>query len=321
MRIVIPDDYQDAVRSLDCFHLLAKHHVTIYNDDCKDTQLLAHRFQEADALVLIRERTAITEELLAQLPDLKLIAQTGRGAPHLDVAACTRHGVAVVLGSGTPYATAELTWGLILASLRHIPQEAARLKQGRWQTTLGIGLHGRTLGIFSYGKIGSMIAEYGRVFGMKVLVWGREGSLARARAAGFATAASQDELFREADILSLHLKLTEETRGIVTAADLAKMKDSALLVNTSRAGLIVPGALEQAIRAGHPGYAAIDVYENEPAINDPLLRLDNILCTPHLGYVEKDSYEALFETAFTQVLSFADGNLVDILNPEVLKRS
>jgi D-3-phosphoglycerate dehydrogenase len=321
MKIVIPDDYQDAVRTLDCFHLLAQHHVTIYNDDCKDTRLLASRFQDADALILIRERTPITEELLAQLPNLKLIVQTGRGAPHLDVAACTRHGVAVVLGSGTPYSTAELTWGLILASLRHIPQEAARLKQGQWQTTLGIGLHGRTLGIFSYGNIGSMIAEYGRAFGMKVLAWGREGSLARARAAGFATAASKDALFREADVLSLHLKLTAETRGIVTAADLAKMKASALLVNTSRAGLIVPGALEQAIRTGHPGYAAIDVYDNEPAIHDPLLQLENVLCTPHLGYVEKDSYEALFKTAFTQLLSFADGTLADILNPEALKRS
>jgi D-3-phosphoglycerate dehydrogenase / 2-oxoglutarate reductase len=317
MKIVIPDDYQDAVRSLDSFNKLAGQQVTIYRDSVTDIELLASRFQEAEALVLIRERTAITEPLLARLPKLKLLVQTGRGIPHIDVAACTRHGVAVAVGGGTPYATAELTWGLILAAMRHIPQEVANMKAGRWQSTLGLGLHGRTLGIFGYGNIGSVVANYGRAFGMKVLVWGREGSLARARADGFVTAADQDALFRDADILSLHIKLVQETRGIVTAADLAKMKSSALLVNTSRADLIERGVLEAALRAGHPGFAAVDVYEAEPVADHPLLRLDNVVCTPHLGYVEKDNYELYFGTAFDQVLAFAAGKPVDIVNPQV----
>ncbi|HTK07561.1 MAG TPA: D-2-hydroxyacid dehydrogenase family protein [Ktedonobacteraceae bacterium] len=319
MRIVIPDDYQDAVRSLDCFRQLAEHHVTVYHDSVKETDVLAERFREAEALVLIRERTAISEALLAQLPNLKIIAQTGRGAPHIDMAACTRHGVAVTLGGGTPYATAELTWGLVLASMRHIPQEYIRLKAGHWQTTLGTGLHGRTLGIFGYGNIGRLVASYGRVFGMRVLIWGRENSLTRARADGFETAASREALFSEADVLSLHIKLSEETRDLVTASDLAQMKPSALLVNTSRAGLIERGALEEAVRAGRPGYAAVDVYDEEPVVDHPLLHLDTVLCTPHLGYVEKDSYELYFGTAFAQLLAFADGKPTDVANPQALE--
>jgi D-3-phosphoglycerate dehydrogenase len=318
MRIVIPDDYQDAVRNLDCFGKLAEHHVTIYHDTVKDIATLATRFQEAEALVLIRERTAITEALLALLPELKLIVQTGKGTAHIDLAACTRHGVAVAAGGGTPYAPAELTWGLILATLRHIPQEFANMKAGRWQSTIGIGLHGRTLGIYGYGQIGKLVANYGRAFGMKVLVWGRESSLAHARADGFATAASRDALFRDSDVLSLHIKLTEETRGIVTAADLAKMKPSALLVNTSRAGLIERGALEGALQAGRPGYAAVDVYESEPVADHPLRHLDNVVCTPHIGFVEKDSYEFYFATAFDQLLAFADDKPTGIVNQEAL---
>ncbi len=321
MRIVIPDDYQDAVRNLDCFNKfklnLSEHQVTIYRDSVKKTETLAERFRGAEALVLIRERTAITEPLLALLPDLKLICQTGKGIAHIDLAACTRHGVAVAVGGGAPYAPAELTWGLILAALRHIPQEVARMKTGQWQTTLGTGLRGRTLGILGYGKIGNLVAGYGHAFGMHVLVWGREGSLARARADGFETVASQRELFRRADVLSLHVKLVKETRGIVTAADLAEMKPSALLVNTSRAELIAPHVLEEALRAGRPGSAAVDVYEVEPVEDHPLLHLDNVICTPHLGFVEKDSYELYFETAFDQLLAFAAGNPVDIVNPEV----
>ncbi len=323
MRIVIPDDYQDAVRSLACYSKFereaSEHHVTIYHDSAKDIETLAQRFQGADALILIRERTAINEPLLALLPDLKLICQTGRGIPHIDLAACTRHGVAVAVGGGASHSTAELTWGLILAAMRHIPQEVARLKAGHWQTTLGTGLRGRTLGILGYGKIGSIVAGYGRAFGMQVLVWGREGSLARARADGFATASSQQDLFRRADVLSLHVKLVEETRGIVTAADLAEMKPSALLVNTSRAGLIEEHALENALRAGRPGSAAVDVYEVEPVKDHPLLHLDNVICTPHLGYVEKDNYELYFGTAFDQLLAFASGRPLDVLNPEVLE--
>jgi D-3-phosphoglycerate dehydrogenase / 2-oxoglutarate reductase len=319
MKIVIPDDYQDAVRSLDCVKKLAGHDVTIYRDIVKDTDTLAERFQDAQALVLIRERTAITEPLLSLLPNLKLISQTGRGIPHIDMAACTRHGVVVATGGGSPYATAELTWGLILAAMRHIPQEVAGMKAGRWQTTLGLGLRGRILGIFGYGKIGSEVAGYGRAFGMRVLIWGREGSLSRARADGFETASTKAAIFDASDVLSLHLKLSDETRGIVTSADLAKMKPTAILVNTSRAGLIEVGALVAALRAGRPGYAAVDVYESEPVTDHPLLHMDNAICTPHIGYVEKDTYEDFFGTAFENVLAFAAGQPINVVNPEALK--
>jgi D-3-phosphoglycerate dehydrogenase len=314
MKIVIPDDYQDAVRHLDCYSKLAGHQVTVYHDTVKDIETLATRFRGAEVLILIRERTAITEPLLALLPDLKLIIQTGRGIAHIDLAACTRHGVAVAVGSGTPYATAELTWGLILAAMRHIPQEVARLKAGQWQTTLGSGLRGRTLGILGYGKIGSIVAGYGRAFGMPVLVWGTEGARSRARAAGYEVVANQQELFSRSDVLSLHVKLVRETRGIVTAADLAAMKPSALLVNTARADLIESDALVEALRAGRPGYAAVDVYESEPVQDSPLLRMDNVVCTPHLGFVEKDSYEDYFTMAFDQLLAFAAGNPITLAN-------
>lgn len=319
MHIVIPDDYQNVVRGLDCFKKLAGHSVTVHHDSIKALPELVQRFQSADALVLIRERTAITVELLAQLPNLKLISQTGRGIAHIDLEACTRFGVAVAVGSGSPYAPAELTWALVLAAMRHIPQEVAQLKAGRWQTTLGVGLRGRTLGIFGYGGIGTLVAGYGRAFGMRVLVWGREGSLTRAQQDGYEVVTSQRALFEQADVLSLHIKLLDETRGIVTADDLAAMKPSALLVNTSRAELIASGTLVAALKAGRPGYAAVDVYENEPALNHPLLQMDNVICTPHLGYVEKDSYELYFGTAFDHVLAFAAGKPINILNPSVLE--
>ena len=315
MQIVIPDDYQDAVRGLDCFGLLAGHDVTIYRDTVKDVDTLAARFAEADALVLIRERTKITAALLERLPRLKLISQTGRGVSHIDVDACTRRGVLVCAGVGSADATAELTWGLVLAAMRHIPQEVARLKAGGWQHTLGLGLRGRTLGIFGYGKIGSLVAGYGRAFGMRVLVWGREGSLSRAQAAGFETASSQPALFAGSDVVSLHVKLSAETRGLVTRDDLAAMQPTALLVNTSRAELIAPGALVEALRAGRPGGAAVDVYEEEPVTDHPLLHMDNVVCTPHLGYVEKDSYERYFGAAFEQVRTFAAGKPVNVVNP------
>lgn len=319
MRIVIPDDYQDAVRTLDCFQKLAGHEVIIYRDTVRDIDTLVERFEGADALVLIRERTAISKALLARLPTLKLISQTGRGIPHIDVEACTRHGVAVALGTGSPYAPAELTWGLILAAMRYLPQEIAAMKAGRWQTRLGVGLYGRTLGILGYGKIGSIVANYGRAFGMKVLVWGREGSLTRAQEDGFENATSQRDLFQRSDVLSVHLKLVNETRGVVSRDDLAEMKPSALLVNTSRAELIAPGALVEALQAGRPGYAAVDVYEAEPVVDHALLHMENVLCTPHLGYVEKDSYELYFGSAFEQLLAFFAGNPMNIANPEVLK--
>ncbi|GHO51673.1 D-2-hydroxyacid dehydrogenase family protein [Ktedonobacter robiniae] len=318
MKIVIPDDYQDAIRQLDCFAQLKGHDVTIYNDSVTDIEALASRFREADALVLIRERTKISEALLERLPNLKLISQTGRGYPHIDVEACTRHGIVIAAGGGTSYSTAEVTWGLILAATRHIPQEIVSMKAGRWQTTLGTGLRNRTLGIFGYGRIGSLVAGYGRAFGMKVLVWGREGSLARAQADGFETASSQQMLFERADILTLHVKMAEATRGIVTATDLTAMKPSALLVNTSRAGLIAPGVLEEALRAGRPGSAAVDVYESEPVTDHPLLHMENVICTPHIGYVEKDSYESFFGAAFEQVVAFQAGHPINVVNPEVL---
>jgi D-3-phosphoglycerate dehydrogenase / 2-oxoglutarate reductase len=319
MKIVIPDDYQDAVRSLDCFATLSGHEVTIYNDTVKDDDSLVKRFAEADVLVLIRERTAISEALLERLPKLRLISQTGRGTPHIDLEACTRHGVAVAVGGGSPQAPAELTWALVLAAMRHIPREVARFKEGTWQTTLGTGLRGRTLGIYGYGRIGSVVAGYGQAFGMRVLVWGREGSLRRASEAGFETAASKDDLFEQSDVLSLHLKLSAETRGILTPDDLAKMKQTSLLVNTSRAELIEPGALEVALKAGRPGFATVDVYEEEPVKDHPLLHLDNAICTPHLGYVEKDSYEMYFGAAFDEILAFEAGNPEHIINPEALE--
>lgn len=320
MRIVIPDDYQDAVRTLDSFRKLDGHQVTVYYDTVRELDQLVERFHDAEALVLIRERTAISEALLARLPQLRFISQTGRSANHVDLAACTRHGVVVAGGGGSPYATAELTWGLALAATRHIPYEVERLKTGHWQSTLGLGLRDRVLGIFGYGKIGSLVAGYGRAFGMQVLVWGREGSLARAQADGFATAPSQEALFQQADVLSLHISLTPETRSIVTAANLALMKPSALLVNTSRAGLIEAGALEAALRAGRPGMAAVDVYESEPVTDHPLLHLDNAICTPHIGFVEKDGYESFFSPAFDNLLAFAAGKPTNLLNPEVLKQ-
>lgn len=321
MRVIIPDDYQDAVRGLACFPRLAGHDVTVFNDTVKDLDALAERLQPAEALVLIRERTRITDELLARLPRLRLISQTGKGTAHIDLAACTRRRIAVAAGTGSPYAPAELTWALVLAALRHIPQEVARLRAGQWQATLGTGLLGRTLGIWGYGKIGSLVASYGRAFAMNVLVWGREGSLSRARADGYATAADRPSLFEQSDVLSLHLKLDAETRGIVTTADLARMKPSSLLVNTSRAELIEPGALEAALRAGRPGCAAVDVYEEEPVLGarHPLLALDNAVCTPHLGYVERDSYEIYFGQAFDQVAAFSEGRPINVVNPKSLE--
>lgn len=320
MRIVIPDDYQDTVRHLDCFAKLAGHEVIVYHDTVKDLDTLARRFQDAEALVLIRERTAITDALLDRLPKLKLISQTGKGISHIDLEACTRHGVGVSIGGGSPYAPAELSWALILAAMRHIPQEVEGMKAGCWQTTLGTNLRGRTLGIFGYGKIGNLIAGYGRAFAMNVLVWGREGSFARARADGFETATGKADLFRRADVLSLHISLTKETRGIVTGADLAEMKPSALLVNTSRACLIEPGALEEALRNGRPGSAAVDVYEEEPVIDSPLLHMENVVCTPHIGYVEKDGYEQLFGAAFDNLLAFVEGHPRNLANQEALSQ-
>ena len=322
MNITILDDYQDVVRTLDCFGKLAGHKVTIWNDHTKDVDALAERLKDTEALVLIRERTPIRAPLLERLSKLRLISQNST-YPHIDVAVCTRRGV--ILSSGTharpSYATAELTWGLIIAALRKIPQEVAALKSGRWQSTVGHGLHGHTLGVYGYGRIGAVVAGYGKAFGMKVLVWARQSTLASARADGHAAAASKQALFEETDVLTLHLRLIDATRGIVGREDLARMKPTALIVNTSRAGLIAPGALEEALRAGRPGMAAVDVFEEEPVTGarHPLLALDNALCTPHLGYVERDAYEYGFGNAFDQILDYAAGKPINVVNPEALR--
>lgn len=323
MNITLLDDYQDAVRTLACFSKLAGHNVTIWNDHTKDIDVLAGRLKDTEALALIRERTPIRAPLLERLPKLRIISQRSV-YPHIDVDACTQRGVVVSsdMHPGRPsYATAELAWGLIIAALRHIPREAAALRAGRWQSTLGTGLHGRTLGVYSYGRIGSVVAGYGKAFGMKVLVWGREASLTRARADGYAPARSREAFFNECDVISLHLRFNSATRGIVTAADLARMKPTALLVNTSRAALIEPGALAEALKRGRPGIAAVDVYEEEPVLNaaHPLLALDNALCTPHIGYVERSGYEGMFGSIFDQILAYAAGKPINVVNPEALK--
>ena len=324
MKIAILDDYQDVVRTLDCYARLEGHDVKIWNDHTRDVDVLADRLRDTEALVLIRERTPIRAPLIARLPKLKLISHHSV-YPHIDVDACTKHGVLLCtsLHPGQPsYATAELTWGLIISAMRRIPQEVAALKAGRWQSSVGYGLRGKTLGVYGYGRIGAVIAGYGKAFGMKVLVWAREASLARASADGYAAASSKDAFFETSDVISLHLRLIDATRGIVTAADLARMKPTALIVNTSRAGLIEAGALERALKLGRPGMAAVDVFEDEPVLHasHPLLHLDNAVCTPHIGYVEHAGYERIFGNIFDQILAFAAGKPVNIINPEALTR-
>ena len=321
MRIAIPDDYQDCVRHLDCFDKLAAHQVSIYNDTVTGTDALAARFADAEAIVLTRERTRIDAALLDRLPKLRLISQTGKLAGHVDLAACTARGVAVAEGSGAGSATAELAWTLALASRRHLVDEVARLRQGLWQGHLGQQLGGQRLGVWSYGRIGRQVAGYGRVFGMKVWVWGRESSTAAARADGFEVAPSRDAFFSQSDVISLHVRLNAETTGLVTSDDLGHMKTTALLVNTSRAELVAAGALEEALARGRPGFAAVDVYEQEPVLgaSHPLLRLPNALCTPHIGYVEKDNYERYFGIAFDNINRFDGGTLTEVANPAVLR--
>lgn len=324
MKIAILDDYQDVVRTLDCYARLEGHDVKIWNDHTRDVDVLADRLRDTEALVLIRERTPIRAPLIARLPKLKLISHHSV-YPHIDVDACTKHGVLLCtsLHPGQPsYATAELTWGLIISAMRRIPQEVAALKAGHWQSSVGYGLRGKTLGVYGYGRIGAVIAGYGKAFGMKVLVWAREASLARASADGYAAASSKDAFFETSDVISLHLRLIDATRGIVTAADLARMKPTALIVNTSRAGLIEAGALERALKLGRPGMAAVDVFEDEPVLHasHPLLHLDNAVCTPHIGYVEHAGYERIFGNIFDQILAFAAGKPVNIINPEALTR-
>ena len=332
MNIVILDDYQDAVRKLDCASLLENYPAKVYTNTVKGIGQLSVRLKDADVIVLIRERTQLPRQLIEKLPKLKLISQTGRVGSHVDITACTERGIAVAEGVGSPIAPAELTWALIMAASRRLPQYIAHLKHGAWQQAglkaasmpnnfgLGTVLQGKTMGIWGYGKIGQLVAGYGRAFGMQVLVWGSESSLARAQADGYAAASSREAFFSESDVLSLHLRLTDETRAIVTLNDLSLMKPTALLVNTSRAELIEPDALIAALNRGRPGLAAIDVFESEPILQGhALLRLENCICTPHIGYVERDSYEMYFAAAFQNVTNFVLGTPTNIVNPGALQ--
>jgi len=319
VKVTILDDYFDTLRTLACYRKLDGHDVTIWTDHVQDVDALADRLKDTEALVLIRERTKITSELLARLPRLRLISQRSV-FPHIDIAACNRYGVTVSsnLHADSPsYATAELTWGLVLAAARKIPQQMASLRAGHWQLGVGRTLRGRTLGIFGYGRIGRTVAGYGDAFGLDVLVWAGAASRARAATDGRTVAADQRSFFAAADVVSLHLRLVDTTRGIVTAADLAAMKPDAILVNTSRAGLIAPGALVEALRAGRPGTAAVDVFDQEPLRDprDPLLTLDNVIATPHLGYVTVEEYELQFSDIFDQIVAYAAGTPINVVNP------
>lgn len=322
MKISILDDYHDTLRTLDCFRKLDGHEVAIWNDHVQDVDALAERLRDTEVLVLIRERTKIRAPLLERLPKLRLISQRSV-YPHIDIDACTRLGVIVSsdLHMGTPsVSTAELTWGLILAAMRQIPQQMAALKSGNWQIGVGSTLGGQTLGIYGYGRISRVVAKYARAFEMKVMVWAREKSLEIAHAEGHETAQSKEAFFQECDVISLHMRLVDATRGIVTSQDLGRMKPTALLVNTSRAPLIEPGALVNALRAGRPGMAAVDVYEEEPIVDtsDPLISMANVVCTPHIGYVTRQEYEIQFSDIFDQIVAYAAGNPLNVVNPDVL---
>ena len=332
MNIIILDDYQDAVRKLACAARLEPFTAKVYTNTVKGTGQLAVRLRDADVLVLIRERTQFPKALLEKLPRLKLISQTGKVGSHIDVEACTRLGIAVAEGVGSPTAPAELTWALIMASMRRLPQYIGNLKHGAWQQSglktasvpanfgLGSVLKGKTLGIWGFGKIGQLVAGYGRAFGMPVCVWGSEASRSHAREQGLQVADSMEQFFEQCDVITLHLRLTDNTRGIVTAEALARMKPTALFVNASRAELVADGALVAALNRGRPGMAAVDVFESEPILQGhPLLRLENAVCTPHIGYVEQESYEMFFGAAFDNVINFINKNPSNLLNPEALK--
>jgi len=319
MRVVIPDDYQDCLHTLDCYAALRTHEVARHRTPARDEAHFAELLRDADAVVAVRERSAFPRSLLERLPRLRLISQVGRSTHHIDLAACTELGITVCAGAtASPIAPAELTWALILAARRNVVVEAERMRRGEWPATLSHRLAGSTLGIFGLGTIGELVARVGPAFGMRVLVWGREKSLELARARGYEAATSRGQFFAESDVLSLHVRLTGSTRGIVTRADLARMKTTALLVNTSRAGLIEPGALEEALRAGRPGYAAVDVYDREPVTggDHPLLRMPNVVCMPHLGWADRETFELYFGEAFRQVADFFAGRPVNAVGSD-----
>ena len=332
MNIIILDDYQDAVRKLKAAAKLEHLNAKVFTNTVKGIGQLSVRLRDAEVLVLIRERTHFPRQLLEKLPKLKLISQTGKAGPHIDVETCTRMGIAVAEGTGSPRSPAELTWALVMAATKRLPQYIGNLKHGAWQQSgmkaasmppnfgLGVRLEGKTLGIWGYGKIGKIVAGYGRAFGMDVVVWGREGSRQRALADGLQAAEGREAFFGLCDVLSVHLRLNDATRGIVTLEDLSLMKPTALFVNTSRAELVEENALVSALNKGRPGMAAVDVFESEPILQGhPLLRLENAVCTPHIGYVEQDSYELYFRAAFENVVNFINGHPTNIVNPDSLK--
>jgi D-3-phosphoglycerate dehydrogenase len=332
MNIVILDDYQDVVRKLDCAAKLDAYSAKVYTNTVKGIGQLSVRLKDAEVIVLIRERTPLNRQLIEKLPRLKLISQTGHAGTHIDIEACTERGIAVAQGTGSPYAPAELTWALIMAAARRLPQYISNLKHGAWQQSglksaampvnfsMGTVLRGKTMGIWGYGKIGQLVAGYAKAFGMQVLVWGSEASRARAAQDGFMPASTRNAFFEECDVLSLHLRLNDLTRDIVKLEDLSRMKPTALIVNTSRSELIESGALISALNRGRPGLAAIDVFENEPILQGhALLRLENCICTPHIGYVEKDNYELYFGAAFDNVVNFIKGTPTNIVNPGALQ--
>ncbi len=323
MLVSIPDDYQQLVRELDCFKRLDGHDVRVFQGPTLETPALAAELEGSEALVLIRERTTVTADLLARLPRLKHIAQTGRSTHHIDVAACTSRGIAVSAGThASAHTIAEYTWALILASRRHIAGEAQSMRRGEWLHAIGLGVHGRTLGIHGFGKIGSLVAAIGKAFGMRVIAWGSDESRRRALEAGCEFTASKRDLYGQSDVLSLNLRLSPRSRHSITAEDLDAMQPTALLVNTARAEIIAPGALVQALKRGRPGFAAVDVYEQEPVLNGrhPLLGMDNVLCTPHSAWIEKAMFESYFGEAFDNLVAFANGKPVNIVNPEALAR-
>jgi D-3-phosphoglycerate dehydrogenase / 2-oxoglutarate reductase len=324
LKVAILDDYFDTLRNLHCFEKLARHEVTVFTDHVENVAVLAERLADTEALVLIRERTAIRRPLLKHLSSLRLISQRSV-YPHIDVEACTELGIVVSsdLHAGSPsYAAAELTWALVLAATRRIPDQVVSLREGRWQTAIGRTLRSRTLGVFGFGRIGRVVAEYGRAFGMEVVVWASEPSRERAVAGGYRVASSKAAFFESSDVLTLHLRLVDATRGIVTGADLSRMKPDSLFVNTSRAGLVEEGALVDALAAGRPGMAAVDVFEHEPVLdpNDPLVASERALCTPHLGYVTLDEWELQFADVFDQINAYASKQPDNVVNPDVLGR-
>ena len=322
MKIAVIDDYPDVFRKLACAGKLRDHEVVVYNDTEKDPARLARRLDGAEAVLLTQQRSRGPRALIEKLDTVKLLSQTGRNTSHVDLEACTEKGIMVCAGGvGSPSPTAELTWAIILAALRNIPYEAQLLREGHGQSTVGTGLKGRTLGIYAFGKRGSLVAKAGAAFDMQVVCWGRDGSTARARAAGFEVAARREAFFESADVLCIHLPLNKETRGIVTAADLARMKPTALFVNTSRAPIVAAGALVEALGKGRPGFAAIDVFEDEPVLgaDHPLLAMKNVVCTPHLGYCEQNTYESYYGSAVDQIVAYAAGKPVNIANPDVVK--